>query len=109
MSRRIRLGMVGGGEGSFIGAAHRVAARLDDGYELVAAALSSDPSRALTSGAKLHLAPERCYASYAEMPRRSGRVPTVLMWLPSLRPIICMCLWLGPLSSKASTSSAISR
>lgn len=67
MSRRIRLGMVGGGEGSFIGAAHRVAARLDDGYELVAAALSSDPSRALSSGAKLHLAPERCYASYAEM------------------------------------------
>src|SRR5258707_13984732 len=40
--RRIRLGMVGGGPGAFIGAVHRIAARMDDHYELVAAALSSD-------------------------------------------------------------------
>ena len=43
MARRLRLGMVGGGQGAFIGAVHRIAARLDDGYELVAGALSSDP------------------------------------------------------------------
>jgi hypothetical protein len=40
---RLRLGMVGGGRGAFIGEAHRIAARLDDRYELVAGALSSDP------------------------------------------------------------------
>ncbi len=44
--RRIRLGMVGGGQGAFIGGVHRIAARLDDRYELVAGALSSDPGRA---------------------------------------------------------------
>ncbi len=44
--RRLRLGMVGGGQGAFIGAVHRIAARLDDRFELVAGALSSDPARA---------------------------------------------------------------
>ena len=46
---RLKLGMVGGGQGAFIGAVHRMAARLDDQWELVAGALSSDPERALTS------------------------------------------------------------
>jgi len=45
--RRLRLGMVGGGPGAFIGAVHRMAARLDDRYDLVAAALSSDRERSL--------------------------------------------------------------
>ena len=49
-SGRIRLGMVGGGQGAFIGAVHRLAARMDDQYELVAGALSSDPARAKASG-----------------------------------------------------------
>lgn len=75
MGRRIRLGMVGGGEGSFIGAAHRVAARLDDGYELVAAALSSNAVRAKSSGAALHLAQDRCYADYGEMAKAESRRP----------------------------------
>lgn len=75
MQRRIRIGLVGGGQGSFIAAAHRAAARLDDGYELVAGALSSDPQRALTSGLKLRLAPERCYATYADMARREAQRP----------------------------------
>ena len=48
--RRLRLGMVGGGQGAFIGAVHRIAARLDDRFELVAGALSSDPQRAQASG-----------------------------------------------------------
>lgn len=65
--RRLRLGMVGGGQGAFIGAVHRIAARLDDRYELVAGALSSDPERARASGAELFLAPERCYADFHAM------------------------------------------
>ena len=56
-SRRIRLGMVGGGQGAFIGAVHRIAARLDDRYELVAGALSSDPARASASATLLGIAP----------------------------------------------------
>jgi len=70
--RRIRLGMVGGGQGAFIGGVHRMAARLDDRYELVAGALSSDPARAGASAAELHLAPERSYADYADMARREA-------------------------------------
>ena len=67
MQRRLRLGMVGGGQGAFIGAVHRIAARIDDQYELVAGALSSDPQRARDSGAALHLAPERSYCDYRAM------------------------------------------
>lgn len=67
--RRLRLGMVGGGEGAFIGGVHRLAARLDDEYELVAAAPSSDPARALRSGLDLRLAPERIYTDFREMAR----------------------------------------
>lgn len=64
---RIRLGMVGGGEGAFIGAVHRIAARLDDRYALVAGALSSRPEAARRSGLALGLDPDRIYADYAEM------------------------------------------
>jgi predicted dehydrogenase len=70
--RRIRLGMVGGGQGAFIGGVHRMAARIDDRYELVAGALSSDAARAAASAAELHLAPQRSYADYAEMARREA-------------------------------------
>ncbi|MGH6920470.1 MAG: Gfo/Idh/MocA family protein, partial [Geminicoccaceae bacterium] len=65
--RRLRLGMVGGGQGAFIGAVHRIAARLDDRYELVAGALSSDPQRARASAAELRIAPERAYGNFQEM------------------------------------------
>jgi predicted dehydrogenase len=65
--RRLRLGMVGGGQGAFIGAVHRIAARLDDRYELVAGAFSSDPDRARASAAALHVAPDRAHASWQEM------------------------------------------
>ena len=54
--QRIRLGMVGGGEGAFIGAVHRIASRIDDHYDLVAGALSSTPDKARRSGATLGLA-----------------------------------------------------
>ena len=65
--RRLRLGMVGGGQGAFIGAVHRIAARLDDRFELVAGALSSDPRRAQASAAEAGIA--RSYADWNEMAR----------------------------------------
>ena len=71
---RIRLGMVGGGEGAFIGGVHRMAARLDGQFDLVAGALSSDPERAKASAAALGLAPDRSYGSFAEMARREARL-----------------------------------
>src|SRR3712207_2509735 len=74
-SGRIRLGMVGGGQGAFIGAVHRIAARIDDRYELVAGAFSSDPARARTSAAELHVAPARAYGSWQEMAARESARP----------------------------------
>ncbi|MGX1305359.1 putative dehydrogenase [Amorphus suaedae] len=67
MSRRIRLGMVGGGQDAFIGAVHRIAARLDDNYVLVAGALSASPEKAVASGRALGLSEGRIYTSFAEM------------------------------------------
>lgn len=71
-SGRIRLGMVGGGSGAFIGGVHRIAARLDDHYTLVAGALSSTPEKALASGKELGLDPERTYGSYEEMAEKEA-------------------------------------
>ena len=65
LNRRLRLGMVGGGHGAFIGGVHRIAARLDDRYELVAAALSSDADRSLAAAKELHI--PRAYRSFEEM------------------------------------------
>jgi predicted dehydrogenase len=64
---RIRYGMVGGGQGAFIGAVHRIAARIDDQYVFCAGALSSDPERALASARELGLEADRSYRSYEEM------------------------------------------
>lgn len=75
VARRLRLGMVGGGQGAFIGAVHRIAARLDDCYELVAGALSSDAARAHASAAELHIDPDRSYDDYATMARREASRP----------------------------------
>jgi predicted dehydrogenase len=74
LSGKIRLGMVGGGQGAFIGAVHRIAARLDGQYELVAGALSSDPERARASGLELGLDEDRCYGSFEDMARREARL-----------------------------------
>lgn len=64
---RIRLGMVGGGQGAFIGGVHRIAARIDDRYELVAGALSSKPDVAKASAEELHIVADRSYGSFEEM------------------------------------------
>lgn len=63
LGRRLRLAVIGGGPGSFIGAMHRQAARLDDRYDLVAACLSSNPDKSVQAARELGLPPERCYGS----------------------------------------------
>jgi predicted dehydrogenase len=65
--QKIRLGMVGGGQGAFIGEVHRIASRLDNRFDLVAGALSSDPTRAAESAVELGISTDRSYASFADM------------------------------------------
>lgn len=72
-SRKIRLGMVGGGAGAFIGYVHRIASRIDGDYELVAGALSSRPAVAKQSGRDLGLAKDRIYTSYEEMAAKESQ------------------------------------
>ncbi len=72
-SGRIRLGMVGGGQGAFIGAVHRLAARMDDHYEFVAGALSSDAARSKASGEELGLAPDRIYGDFRDMAKAEAK------------------------------------
>ncbi|WP_170370197.1 Gfo/Idh/MocA family protein [Ruegeria arenilitoris] len=71
-SGRIRLGMVGGGNDAFIGGVHRIAARLDERFELVAGALSSTPEKSIESGRALGL--ERVYADFKQMAIREARL-----------------------------------
>jgi predicted dehydrogenase len=74
-SRRLRLGMVGGGPGGFIGAVHRIAARIDDRFELVAAALSSNPEKSRKAAEDLHIASDRAYGSFTEMASAESKRP----------------------------------
>ena len=73
--RKLRYGMVGGGQNAFIGAVHRLAANLDGQIELVAGAFSSDPQNSRTTGEQLFLNPRRVYASYGEMAGREAALP----------------------------------
>src|SRR5690625_3966577 len=75
MKRKLRMGMVGGGQGAFIGAVHRAAAALDGKIELVAGAFSSDPKRSQESGAELFLDPERVYPDFQSMAEREAELP----------------------------------
>ncbi len=65
--RRLRLAVIGGGPGSFIGTVHRTASRIDDRYELVAGVLSSNAERSKAAGQSLGLAPDRAYAGWREL------------------------------------------
>jgi predicted dehydrogenase len=73
--RKIRYGMIGGGRGAFIGAVHRIAARIDGQIELVCGAFSSDPERSKESGADLFLPPDRCYGTFEEMIEKEAALP----------------------------------
>lgn len=74
-ARRLRLGMVGGGEGAFIGAVHRMAARLDGQWELVAGAFQSDPAKSVAFGRGLGLAEDRCYRDFGAMAAAEAKHP----------------------------------
>lgn len=73
--RKIRMGMVGGGRGAFIGAVHRAASSLDGQIELVCGAFSSDPQQSRDSGADLFLPPHRCYGTFREMMDAEAALP----------------------------------
>ena len=75
---RIRLGMVGGGEDAFIGAVHRIAARLDDRYELVAGALSASSDKAIRSAAAIGLRSDRSYPDFRTMAQAEAARPDAI-------------------------------
>jgi len=75
LKRKLRMGMVGGGRGSFIGGVHRMAANLDGRIELVAGCFSSKPKNSRASGADLYLDTSRVYSSYEEMARKEAALP----------------------------------
>lgn len=72
---KTRMGMVGGGEGAFIGAVHRMAAAIDGEIELVCGAFSGDPARSARSGAALYLPPARVYGDYRQMMQAEAALP----------------------------------
>ncbi|TMI81183.1 MAG: Gfo/Idh/MocA family oxidoreductase [Bacteroidetes bacterium] len=74
-SRKLKMGMIGGGPGAFIGAVHRIAANMDGEIELVCGAFSSDAEKSKQQGELLHLAQQRIYGSYKEMIRREAELP----------------------------------
>ncbi|HEY1902698.1 MAG TPA: Gfo/Idh/MocA family oxidoreductase [Terracidiphilus sp.] len=73
MSRKLRMGMVGGGPGAFIGPVHKMAAELDGKIELVAGAFSQSAERSRAAGASFGIDPARAYASYAKMIEAESR------------------------------------
>lgn len=75
MSKKIKMGMVGGGRGAFIGYIHRIAAAIDQQIELVCGAFSSDPQRCVDSGSDFFVDESRCYGSYEEMMKSEAALP----------------------------------
>ena len=73
MVQKIKLGMVGGGQGAFIGAVHRIASRIDDRYELVAGAFSSNAERAQASGKELGISDDRNYQNFQDMAEKESQ------------------------------------
>ena len=73
--RKLRMGMVGGGQGAFIGGVHRIAATLDQQIEVAAGCFSRDPENTRVTGSELYLNPDRCYDSYAEMAAAEATLP----------------------------------
>ncbi len=74
-NRKLRMGMVGGGVGAFIGAVHRLAANLDGQIELVCGAFSSSPEKSKQTGEELFLEPSRVYGSFKEMIETEAGLP----------------------------------
>lgn len=99
--RRLRLGMIGGGEGAFIGGVHRMAARIDNRWELVAGAFQSDPARSVAFGESLGLDRRRCYGDAQSMLKteagRDDRIDAVAIVTPNHlhHPMAALCLDAG--------------
>ena len=74
--RKLRMGMVGGGQGAFIGGVHRIAATLDQQTELVAGCFSQSYENTKLTGAQLYLDPARCYPTYEAMAAAEAKLPT---------------------------------
>src|SRR5437016_3193394 len=85
--RRLRLGMVGGGEGAYIGGIHRYAARLDDHYELVAGAFDVVAERGRAFAAGQRIDPDRAYGDFRKMvaqeASRDDRIDVVAICTPN--------------------------
>jgi Predicted dehydrogenases and related proteins len=109
MRRKLRLGMVGGGPGAFIGGVHRMALRIDDRYELVAGAMASDPGRARTGAAAVGIAPDRAYGSFEEMVTCEKTRPDRIDAVAIVTPNFAHHARLRPSSKLAFMSSATSR
>src|ERR1700683_5430997 len=75
LKRKLRMGLIGGGQGAFIGRVHATAAVLDNRAVLVAGALSSDPAKAKASAPDYDIKPERAYGSYREMLDKELKLP----------------------------------
>jgi predicted dehydrogenase len=101
LGRRLRLGVVGGGPGSFIGPVHRTAARLDDHYEVVAAVLSSNPERSRKAAQEIGIAPERAYGNHTELlageAARPDAIDVLAVMTPNAQhhPVVCGALAQG--------------
>ena len=101
--RKLRMGMVGGGPGAFIGAVHRMACRLDDKIEVVAGDFSRDPAKSRRTGRELGLDPARVYADYRTMIERESRLPeekrldfvSIVTFNDTHFPIACAALRAG--------------
>ena len=85
---RLKLGMVGGGQGAFIGGVHRMAARLDGCYELVAGAFASDSLRAHVSAAELGVSVDRSYDNYSDMAKAESARPDAVSYTHLTLPTI---------------------
>ncbi|PCJ10997.1 MAG: hypothetical protein COB10_10330 [Planctomycetota bacterium] len=75
MSQRVRIGMIGGGQGAFIGAVHRIALRMDDAFDLVAGCFGRDPENTRVTGEQLGIDPARCYPSWEQMIADEAKLP----------------------------------
>lgn len=90
MSRKLRMGMVGGGTDAFIGAIHRLAALMDNQIELVCGCFSVNPEISRESGKLYYLPENRVYDTYQEMFEKEAKLPAGSGWIlfPLLRPIL---------------------
>ena len=86
MQRKLRMGMVGGGRGAFIGSVHRIAAQMDNKIELVCGALSSTPEKSKASGKDWLFAPDRRYGTYQEMLKAEAKRPDRMDFVAIVTP-----------------------